>query len=101
VTINIKREALIDAIKSYQNAHPFIAQYTCKYGGSEEWAHLDVFDPVDKKPHIDPPDRGIIIDGENAWFPRIVLIAQYQEDGSIQVEETEDAKKYLHRAQTA
>jgi len=54
---------------------------------------------------FDPPSDWVFVPGVIDDSPELrakpVLIASYREDGSIQVEETEDAKKYLQRTKTA
>ena len=94
--INVKREALIQAIERHKKANFLVTMYEGVYGGSAQRAYYGVFDP--------PSDWVFVpgvIDDSPELKAKLVLIASYREDGSIQVEETEEAKKYLQRTKTA
>ncbi len=94
--INRKTEALVDALKRYQAENRITTKYRGVYGRGLEEADFAVFDlPAD---YVYVPG---IIDDRPECRAKPVLIATYREDGSIIIEETEDAKKYLQRAQTA
>ena len=85
---------LLDEIKAYRNANHLSAKYEGIYGGNAERAYWGLF--------INSPDSPFGPDWDAPEYrAKPVLVATYRKDGSIHVEETEDAIRYLHRIQTA
>jgi hypothetical protein len=95
MSVNVRQAALETAIRAHRQKFRLTADYDGVMGGNAEWAYWGLFVNPDARPEL-----GLYQDGPE-YRAKPVLIASYREDGSIQVEETEDAKKYLHRAQTA
>jgi len=85
---------LLNAVQAYRAKHDLSSIYEGVCGGNAEWAYWGLF--------VNWPDPPFGPDWDAPKYrAKPVLIATYRADGSIQVEETEDAKRYLRRTQTA